>query len=108
MTAPINAGFKVTALREYQTRAGMDAARIVARERFAWPGGYELVLITSDGGCLCSACVRENYRSVYDSHKTKTDDGWRPGGLMILEGGREDYDGLTCDNCNRDFFEGDD
>lgn len=44
---------------------------------FAWPGGYPLYFITSDGGALAFETVRDNLRSVLDSIKTKCNDGWR-------------------------------
>lgn len=28
------------------------------RSRFAWPGGYEIYAVTSDGGALCHACTQ--------------------------------------------------
>lgn len=44
---------------------------------YAWPGGYPLFFITSDGCALSFETVRENLRSVLDSIRTKCDDGWR-------------------------------
>ena len=35
--------------------------RAMARERYAWPGGYALALVTTDGGILCPDCVRAEY-----------------------------------------------
>lgn len=43
----------------------------------AWPGGYPLYFITSDGGALAFATVRDNLRAVLDSIKTRAGDGWR-------------------------------
>lgn len=37
----------------------MGAARLVRRDRYAFPGGYPLVLITTDSGTLCPDCVRD-------------------------------------------------
>ena len=44
---------------------------------YAWPGGYPLYFITSDGGALSFQTVRENLRSVLDSIRHKSNDGWR-------------------------------
>ena len=44
---------------------------------YAWPGGYPLYFITSDGGALSFQTVRENLSSVLDSIRHKSDDGWR-------------------------------
>lgn len=46
------------------TKHPMGAARFVRRERYAWPGGYELALIMSDGALLCADCVRENFCNI--------------------------------------------
>lgn len=60
----------------YDTENPVDMVRMVARERYAWPGGYELLAITSDGGLLCSTCVRENYRQIIEHTKDKIPTGW--------------------------------
>jgi len=44
---------------------------------YAWPGGYPMYFITSDGGALSFDSVREELRNVVDSIKTKCNDGWR-------------------------------
>ena len=43
----------------------------------AWPGGYPMYFITSDGAALSFEAVRENYRSVSYSIRANCDDGWR-------------------------------
>ena len=47
------------------------------RSKFAWPGGYELFGITSDGHLLCYECMRENFRQILISNKHRLTDGWR-------------------------------
>lgn len=44
---------------------------------FAWPGGYPLYFITTDGAALSFKAVRENLRSVFWSMKNKVNDGWQ-------------------------------
>jgi hypothetical protein len=44
---------------------------------YAWPGGYPLYFITSDGGALSFQTVRDNLSGVLDSIKTRCDDGLR-------------------------------
>jgi hypothetical protein len=80
----------------------MGAARIVRREMFAWPGGYPLALVLSDGALLCSHCVTEEFSQVSYSARHKLHDGWRPEGLTILEDSTSDE---TCAHCERAFFE---
>jgi hypothetical protein len=43
----------------------------------AWPGGYPLFFITSDGAALSFDAVRENLRSVLWSIRHDVNDGWR-------------------------------
>jgi len=44
---------------------------------YAWPGGYPLYFITSDGAALSFQAVRDNLRAVLSAIKTRSDDGWR-------------------------------
>lgn len=47
------------------------------RQKYVWPGGYEIFLITDDGESLCVDCVKKNFREVVWSMKNKVNDGWR-------------------------------
>ena len=74
----------------------LQAAKTVARDVYAWPGGYPLYLVTTDGGCLCPACVKSQWRSLVGaalSHDTRS--GWHPEGADI---NWEDA-ALYCDHC---------
>jgi hypothetical protein len=62
---------------------------------YAWPGGYPMFLLTSDGGCLHFDCVKKNLRSVLDSVRNQLRDGWR---VEATEINYEDVD-LYCDDC---------
>jgi len=59
---------------------------------FAWPGCYQLFLITSDGAALSFAAARSEFRSLAWSIRNKCDDGWR---VIGCEVNYEDTD-LTC------------
>jgi hypothetical protein len=77
----------------------MDKVQLVksiARNGFAWPGGYPLFAITSDGGCLCPKCVTDNYRIIRESQRDDSHDGWQ---VEAVEINYESED-LYCDNCN--------
>lgn len=67
-------------------------------DEYAWPGGYPLYLITSDGAALHFSCVRENFRSVLDSVKNKIDDGWRVVACDINYA-----DELWCAHCDNEI-----
>jgi hypothetical protein len=75
----------------------LQEARSVAREPYAWPGGYPRFLVTSDGGCLCPACVRREFHKIASAAMDNRNDGWKPQGSSI---NYEDK-GLVCDHCNR-------
>ena len=72
------------------------------RQPYAWPGGYELVFVTSDGGLLCHKCIKEEFKSVVWSMKNEVDDGWRVVGYD-LDYNFEDCDFSTCDHCEKSF-----
>lgn len=59
---------------------------------YAWPGGYPMYFITSDGAALSFEAVRENLRDVLDSVANRYNDGWRVVGCDV---NYEDGD-LTC------------
>ncbi len=62
---------------------------------YDWPGGYPLFFVTSDGGALCHACVRAEYRQVSTAIRQHLEDGWRVDGLCAnYEDSR-----LYCDHC---------
>lgn len=64
---------------------------------YTFPGGYGLALITNDGGALCFTCARANVRLIFDSIKTRCNDGWQVVGLLNADA----CEGITrCDNCN--------
>ena len=68
-----------------------------ALDGYAWPGGYPVYMITTDGGALCPACVRAELRQIVAA--ARDDDmrsGWYPAGACI---NWEDGE-LTCDHCN--------
>lgn len=75
-----------------QLRASLRAGQ------WAWPGGYEIYGITSDGACLCMNCIRDNYRLILDSVRNKFNDGW----CVVAFDCAANTDGFTaCDHCAR-------
>lgn len=75
----------------------MHLALDVARNPYAWPGGYERALVTDDGGILCSECVRKNIGRIRGA---SPDDGW----YTVTQVHTGEVDELVCDHCNRDLF----
>lgn len=62
---------------------------------YAWPGGYPLFFVTSDGGCLHVKCAEENKDSIVDSIEGDHHDGWL---VEAQDINWEDPD-LFCDHC---------
>jgi hypothetical protein len=76
-----------------------DAALYVMRHQYAWPGGYHLMIITSDGGLICGKCAKDNARQILESTRDDSGDGWQATALFnTCESDGPD----VCDNCNAD------
>lgn len=90
-----------------------EPVRRVARNPYAWPGGYPVALIMYDGELMCARCVRGNYRLILEATRDGSvetwngpyDKEWTAAGFMILEGTAEDYGDTRCANCGRDILE---
>lgn len=65
-----------------------------ARDKYAWPGGYPMFAITSDGGALSHSAVIENYRLIRESMRDGSGSGWNVVAVAI---NWEDSD-LYCDH----------
>lgn len=81
----------------------MGAARIVRRERFAWPGGYPLVLVLTDGAVLCADCCASEFGLISSAHRHDERNGWAPAGLDIVEAPEFD---VVCDHCGETIAAG--
>lgn len=82
-------------MRNYDPLNPVHMVRFIARERFTWPGGYEICGIANDGALLCSQCVRDNYRDILYSTKHEINDGRR----IIWITNESKMEEETCANC---------
>ena len=68
------------------------------RYKYAWPGGYPLYLLTSDGCALCVDCGRKEYKQIVFAirHGLKYD-CWK------IEGAEVNWEDpiLNCDHCDK-------
>jgi len=64
---------------------------------YAWPGGYPLYFITSDGAALSFEAVRSELRNVLWSMQNRVSDGWR---VVACDINYEDGD-LRCDHTGK-------
>lgn len=90
-------------VRRFDLSKGADCARYIARERFAWPGGYALFAVCSDGGALCADCCRAEYPLIARASRDPHDhSGWRVVGMDTAECCEET---MTCDHCGAVIFD---
>jgi hypothetical protein len=80
----------------HTTKALADAKH-VARNRYAWPGGYPLYGVMSDGGALCPCCIKSEFRNIAESTIKDYRDGWAFLGADI----NYEDPSLYCDHCNK-------
>ena len=71
-----------------------DLKTALRNGQWAWPGGYPLYFITSDGAALSFDAVRSEYRQVINAIRHRLNDGWR---VVAVEINYEDS-GLYCDH----------
>ena len=71
-----------------------DVKATLRAGQFAWPGGYPMFFITSDGAALSFAAARSEFYNVASAVNDKIDDGWR---IVATEINYEDND-LICDH----------
>jgi hypothetical protein len=85
---------------QYTFRDIQNASQLKATLRngeFAWPGGYQMYLITNDGQAMCFKCAIKNFRLVVSDWLSNCDTGWKIVGCEI---NYEDQDCICC-NCNK-------
>ena len=84
---------------EYKGVAQDKAIQIsldIIREPYAWPGMYEKIAITDDGGVLCHKCVKSELPQIATSY---AGDGWHVVGMDVVENYGEDQ--LYCGHCGK-------
>jgi len=88
-------------IRDLDTRNNpADMAAAVARDGYAWPGGYEMVIVTDDNAVLCRECVRAEYDQVYgEAIRRENGRGWKPAAIGIIGCNMEGR--VDCDHCGR-------
>lgn len=60
-----------------------DFRRAMRNGAYAWPGGYPLYFVTSDGAALSFKAARANRRYILESVAHHTNDGWRVIGVDV-------------------------
>lgn len=73
------------------------AAKELARNPYAWPGGYPKHAVMSDGECCCAACIKENFPIVARATRDGDRSGWALSAVEINWGDTD----ITCANCGQ-------
>lgn len=76
-------------------RSVADFKATLRNGRFAWPGGYPVYLIYSDGAALCFDCAAKETRNIMPSIQSKARDDWR---VVACDINYENPD-LYCEHC---------
>lgn len=89
--APLRANFNC---HHSRIESAADLKATLRAGAYAWPGGYPLYFVTSDGAALSFESVRKELRSVLWSIKNRVSDGWQ---VVACETNWEDSE-LVCDH----------
>ena len=74
-----------------------ELASTIRAGKYAWPGGYAVFFIASDGGVICHDCTVVEYRNVVDSIRRDINDGWR---IVGAECSANTDGAMYCDYCD--------
>lgn len=91
---PLRANYK-RSHREISSVADFKAT--LRAGQWAWPGGYPMYLLCSDGAALCFACASKEARQVMWSIVNRARDGWR---VVACDINYEDTE-LHCSDCSK-------
>ena len=76
----------------------LEKVKDAIRNPYAWPGGYPVYTVMSDGELMCPDCARAEYRLIAQATKDQLRDGWQAEGSAILYEGPE-----YCCHCNKEL-----
>ena len=65
--------------------------------KFAWPGGYPIYYLMSDGESMCADCVTREAQCIANAIKENSSDGWRVVGNEI----NWEDNALFCGHCGK-------
>ncbi len=78
-----------------QSATILRAVRHAIRHKYAWPGGYPIYTIMSDGELMCAECARANYRQISNATRHGDRDGWAAIGAEVYWEGPDEL----CAQC---------
>ncbi len=76
--------------------------KIYENGKWAWPGGYEILLIMDDGKTVCFDCAVANRSQIEAALEANWNDGWKPAsGVLAEEMDLSPGEAVLCAHCNR-------
>lgn len=77
----------------------LQQVKSVAREPYAWPGGYPRILVMADGETLCPKCAKAEFKLICHATLQNERSGWRAAGADIH------WEGLPeiCAHCSAEI-----
>ena len=54
-----------------------DLRQAIRQGPYAWPGGYPVYFVTSDGGVLAHSTVKAEFLNIVSAVRDRRNDGWR-------------------------------
>lgn len=93
-SAPLRANFKCG---HTEIASCADLKATLRYGQYAWPGGYPLYFMASDGGALSFEAVRDNLRQVMNAIQQRDNSGWR---VVACDINWEDSS-LVCDHTGK-------
>lgn len=95
-------GEECKAMRDINILSGnpCDIPRYIARNPYAWPGGYDIIGVCGDGEMLCAKCIRDNYKLVMAATRYDAAQGWDIAWYMTADWVEES---TLCCNCYREL-----
>jgi len=70
----------------------MRQLRQACRDVYAWPGGYSIIVSTTDGATLCAKCARKEYTGL-------SADSRNGGAEIYIWAGCDTDSDTPCDSC---------
>jgi hypothetical protein len=74
----------------------LEQVKNAIRNPYAWPGGYPVYVIMSDGEMLCPKCARAEYKQIVRDTKTTDRGCWTAAGADVYWEGADQH----CAHCN--------
>ena len=82
-----------------------EIKRLLRGGMYAWPSGYPMYFITSDGGALSFETVRKEWQCVCWSVRNRENDGWRVVAVDINHEDPDLYDDHTGERIESAYAE---